>query len=264
MKVLHLSTYEGVGGAAKAAIRLHRALREEGHDSRVLVQSRDGGDYTILSAEGKISRFLSPLRPYLDALPLRVRQGCPKGPFTLGWLPDRLNSRIARVDPDIVHLHYLGKGFLRIESLASIMKPMIWTLHDSWPFTGGCHTPLGCDKYRARCGSCSLLNRSFAGDLSATGWERKRKVYEGTWMTVVAPSTWMADCARSSSLLREFPVQVIHHGIDTRRFQPINQGVARKVFGFPPGKKILLFGACDALLDGNKGFRFLQAALREP
>ncbi len=263
MKILHLSTYDGIGGAAKAAIRLHHALREEGHDSWVLVQSRECPDHTVLSLDGKINKLLSCLRPYLDALPLKLHKGDPKRPFSLGWLPDGLNSKIEMIEPDVVHLHYLGKGFLRIESLIRIKRPIIWTLHDSWPFTGGCHIPLDCTNYHANCGACLLLQSSLTRHISAKCWQRKRKVYDRVKMAVVAPSSWMADCARGSSLLKEVPIEVIPHGIDPCRFQPIDKAVARKIFGFPSQKKILLFGACDALTDRNKGFGFLEAALRE-
>jgi glycosyltransferase involved in cell wall biosynthesis len=261
MKVLLLNTFDNLAGADRAARRLCTGLRRIGVEARLLVHFR-------LSAEGDVLCFTSPwrtllrrLKLYLGTLPVRI---CPRRPernFTPALLPDRLPERAAGLAPDLIHLHWLGAGFCRIESLARFTAPLIWTLHDSWPFTGGCHVPGSCERYRERCGACPVLGSSRDRDLSRWTWRRKERAWRDLPLTLVAPSRWMADRARASSLFRERRIEVIPNGIDTEIFRPMDKGAARRQLGLPPERPVILFGAVNALDDPNKGWALLRPAL---
>jgi len=257
-----LTTFDDRGGAAHAARRLHDGLRRIGVDSRMLVQEKGGDDPMITGPSTSLRRALSAFRPMLDSLPLRFYPDRQRVPFTPAVVPDRLHREIAKVEPSIVHLHWVAAGFVRIESLRRFGVPLVWTLHDSWAFTGGCHVPLDCTSYRERCGACPLLGSGKVIDLSSRILTRKERAWKGLDMTIVTPSRWLAECARASSLLRGARIEVIPNGLDTERFRPVSQGTARNILSLPHDRKLILFGGIHATSDPNKGFGFLTEALR--
>ena len=263
MKVLHLSTFDESGGAAKAAFRLHKGLQAIGCDSQMLVQFKVGEDPAVTGARSTIERMLRYLRPHLDALPVRLYPNRPVSSFSPALLPDNLAQRVTEIDPDIIHLHWVTAGFMRLETLSRFNKPLIWTLHDSWAFTGGCHVPLDCVRYRQKCGSCPVLGSTRDHDLSGRIWRRKEKAWCDSPFTVVTPSRWLAGCAGASSLFHDKRIEVIPNGLDLQRFKPVDRQTARERLALPQGKKLLLFGGIIGTRVRNKGFHLLVSAMKE-
>ena len=263
MRVLHLSTFDESGGAARAAFRLHKGLKATGIDTQMLVQFKAGDSRDIIGARTPIRRMLRDFRPHLDALPVRFYPNKPVASFSPALLPDNLVRQVKEIDPDIVHLHWLGAGFMRVETLRRFNKPLIWTLHDSWAFTGGCHVPGDCLKYRQSCGACPVLGSPRDHDLSRWIWRRKQKSWCDLPFTVVAPSTWLAGSAGTSSLFHDKQIETIPNGLDLQSYRPIDKRLARKLLILPQDKKLILFGAMSSTRDRNKGFHLLVPALRE-
>lgn len=262
MRVLMLNTFDEWGGAARAACRLNRGLREQGVDSRLLVQFKDGQEEGVLAPAYPLARIVNGVRSHLDTLPARLYRERPIYNFTPACVPGRLAARAAGLTPDLLHLHWLGAGFCRLEELRRFRQPLVWTLHDSWPFTGGCHIPRDCRRYREQCGACPVLGSSRERDLSRRSWRRKERILKDLDLTVVAPSRWLADCARASALLAERRVEVISNGLDLTHFSPVDQRTAREELDFPADKKLILFGAMGSTSDPNKGFHLLLPALQ--
>lgn len=261
MKCLSLSTFEQQGGAARAAHSLHRQLINTGVDSHMLVQSRSSKDKRIIGGEGMWSRMVGTLRPYLDGFPLLLYRSRLSPPWSLAWLSNNLDTHIADVSPELIHIHGVGHGFLSLKDIGSLPGPLIWTLHDSWVFTGGCHLPGACDRYKIDCGNCPQLNVRHEHDLSRWEWLRKADLWPDLDVTFVAPSRWLAQCARSSSLLNSKKIEIIPNGIDTLRFIPGDRSRAREVLGISQEGQVLLYGASQFTRDSNKGFEFLRNAL---
>ena len=142
-------------------------------------------------------------------------------------------------------------------------RPVVWTLHDSWAFTGGCHIPGDCQSYRGEMWPLPQLGSKHAWDLSRWIWNRKDKFWRDDHLTIVTPSQWLADCARSSSLLKQRRIEVIHNGLDLNQYRPVEKHEARAILGLPQERKLVLFSAMNATYDSNKGFRYLEAALRQ-
>ncbi len=262
MKLLLLNSVDTQGGAARAAYRLHKALLDLGISSQMLVQRRLGQDPTVHGPCSKLDRALSLIRPYLDRLPLRLynkKSGKPL--FCPAWLPDFNLRAIKRIDPDIVHLHWICDGFLRIETIRRLKTPVVWTLHDMWPFTGGCHYDSGCGRYESSCGPCPKLGTETQKDLSHWIWKRKEKAFKTLNLTVVAPSRWLGACALRSSLFRKKRIEVIPNGLDLNTFRPVDKLEARKILGLPTEKRLILFGAEAATQDRRKGVHILFPAL---
>ena len=112
---------------------------------------------------------------------------------------------------------------MKIETLRQFKNPIVWTLHDMWPFTGGCHYDNECGRFRQSCGKCPALHSGRDHDLSRRIWKRKRRSWAGVPIVVVATSHWLADMARSSSLFKDQRIEVIPNGIDTDKYKPLDK-----------------------------------------
>ena len=262
MKILAVNRSDREGGAARGAIRLLEGVRRQGGDATLYVQGRTGGHPFVVGPPAGPGKAISATRRLLESLifglPFRKMQGL-YGP---AFLPDRLMARLTSLAPDLVHLHWVAR-MMRLETLGRFQVPLVWTLHDSWPFTGGCFLPGDCRRYREACGSCPVLGSSRDVDLSRRVWQRKLQAWRNLNLTLIAPSRWMGERARESSLFGDRRVEVIPNGLDTTLFQPTDKRAARRDLSLPPDKKLILFGAKEALRDRNKGFHLLVQSLRE-
>ena len=203
------------------------------------------------------------IRPTLDTIPLQFYQQRDRVPYSLQWLPNNINSKIKSIAPGIINLHWIGGGYFPIETIAKFEKPIVWTLHDMWAFTGGCHYSGECDLYTKSCGACPQLCSNMEWDLSKWLWKRKARAWQHLNLTIVTPSQWLAKCASSSSLFRGSRIEVIPNGLDTKRYKPVDKQLAKNLIGLPLDKQIILFGAVSATSDTRKGFHLLMPALQK-
>ncbi|HSH72708.1 MAG TPA: glycosyltransferase family 4 protein [Methylophilaceae bacterium] len=261
MKVVLLNTYDIQGGAAIATYRLHKGLRKYGVKSKLLVQYKRSDDFTVVGTQGRVERILSYFRPYLDALVNRVYRNKKRELFSAALVPDFLAKKITKLNPQIVHLFWVAGGFFRVETLKNIQVPVVWTLHDMWPFTGGCHYDDECGKFKNHCGNCPILNSGKDKDLSHLVLKRKLEAWDQVPIVVVATSYWLADMAKASSVFKDKRVVVIPNGIDTDKYKPIDKAVSRQTWGLPLDKNLVLFSAFSATSDKRKGNQFLVPAL---
>jgi glycosyltransferase involved in cell wall biosynthesis len=257
MRILQLSTYDTGGGAAKAAYRLHHALRNIGEESQMLVQQKRSDEPTIHRVPKGLPRLAMMLSQRMEVW---QQAGKSREFLDLAWWANGLAQEINAFQADIVHLHWVSRGFLPIPTLAYINAPIVWTLHDMAAFTGGCHYSAGCEQYQNACGNCPLLVHPSGNDLSRQTWQRKANAWEGLKIQIVSPSHWLADSARKSSLFAEQPIQVIHNGIGLNLFKPQTSNW-RERLAIPAEKRLILFGAFNARDDKRKGIDYLLAAL---
>lgn len=264
MKVLIISAKDLGGGAARAAYRLHQGLLAAKVNSQMLVQNKQGDDCTVIAPQGKLQRGVAAIKPALDQFPLALYRQRDRtiNIYSSSWLPNQVLDKIEEINPDLINLHWVCGGFMPIEALGKLKQPLVWTLHDMWAFTGGCHYNGKCDRYQESCGACPQLGSSRNWDLSRWNWQRKLKAWQNLNLTVVTPSKWLADCARSSSLFKDIPIKVIGNGIDPQIYQPHPTQIARKILNLPLDKKIILFGAFNSTQDKRKGFNLLLQALQ--
>jgi len=264
MKILHLNTHDISGGAARAAYRIHKGLQGIGINSKMLVQIKLSDDKTVIGPGTKVKGGFALLRTTFDSTFRLFFSGGAKAFFSPAWFPfSGIPSQIQSISPDIVHLHWICGGMLPIEDFKRINKPMIWTLHDMWAFTGGCHHSDGCEYFRQTCGNCPQLNRNRKNDLSQSVLRRKKNAWRGLNLTLVTPSNWLAKCAKESSLFGKHRIDVIHNGLDLNLFKPINKTTARQIWNLPINKKLILFGAMRATSDNKKGFDQLYEATKQ-
>ncbi|QIZ71561.1 glycosyltransferase family 4 protein [Oxynema aestuarii] len=262
MNVLSIGTDDSESGAGRAAYQLHRGLREGGIHSQMLVQNKRTDDPDVLLQGAKFWRKLAQFSPNLTALPVGWYRDRTGEIFSPQWFPGRIAAQVRGLDPDLINLHWLGWGFVRLETLPQFQKPLVWTFHDMWAFTGGCHYTGECDRYKQRCGDCPQLNSHREQDLSRWVWKRKAKAWKNLDLTVVTPSRWLARCASESSLLGDRRVEVIPNGLDLETYKPFDRTIARQLLKLPSDKLLVLFGAVSATSDRRKGFHLLQSALK--
>jgi glycosyltransferase involved in cell wall biosynthesis len=155
-------------------------------------------------------------------------------------------------EADVVHLHWVNGGFVDMKHLAKLRKPLVWTMRDMWPMTGGCHYAMGCEKFITGCGSCDQLGSTSDRDLSRFVLNRKRK-YLPKSMKMIGISDWVSEQARQSLLFRDFDVRTIHNNVDASEFFPLDKALARQLLGLNTEKKIILTG-CTSAKDTYKGF----------
>lgn len=263
MKILIVNTSDVNGGAARAASRLHNALLNKGVSSQMLVQDKGGDNSSVLGPKSKMLKFKGVVSPSLDAIPLRSYRKKSKTLFSPASLPfSNIVDRINKIAPDIVHLHWVNGGMIKIEDLKKIKAPIVWSLHDMWPFTGGCHYDEECKGYKNKCGNCKVLNSDKTKDLSRRIFLRKQESYKKiNSLTIIGLSNWLANCAKESALFQDLMVVNIPNPIETDKFKPIDKLVARDILNLPRDKKYILFGAMGATSDPRKGFNELSAAI---
>jgi glycosyltransferase involved in cell wall biosynthesis len=271
MKILHINTKDNGDGAARAAFGLHSGLRALHQDSRMLVAERRTHDPNVMEAVR--SRGLSSRLPRIArrlALQLSVSRYASSRPAGAGWFTDDRSEYGSSLVPqlpecDVVNLHLIGglvdyRDFFRA---VPARKPVVWTLHDTNPFTGGCHYHGACRRFNQHCGQCPELGSSGSRDLSRAIWQRKKQSYsfipEGR-LHLVSPSRWLAGAAQQSALLGRFPVSVIPHGLDTSIFSPRDKGMAKELLGIKRDSSVVLFAATDVGTP-RKGFKLLAEAL---
>jgi glycosyltransferase involved in cell wall biosynthesis len=263
MKTLHLSTADNLGGASRATYRLHQGLQARGITSEMLVQEKFSQDKSVYAPSRRSQQILTSTRPIWDALPMRAYPNSNQGGvFSIQWLPERVASQVKRIRPDIINLHWIAGGFVQIETLAKFRQPLVWTLHDMWAFTGGCHYSDACERFSQTCGACPQLGSSRACDLSHWIWRRKSKAWQGLNLTLICPTHWLAEEARRSSLFGSVPIEVIPNGLDLSTFRPLEQCQARALLNLPPSCQLVMFGSMAGADDRRKGFDLLQAALK--
>ena len=262
MKVSVVSTNDFSGGAARGAYRLHKGLLSTGVDSTMFVRQKDTDDKSVIRIPGKLEWFTSPITRRLDILPIKFYRNHQRSTWSIGWLRNGTRSHLIGSDSDLIHLQWIGQGFVPIKAIGRLHRPIVWTIQDTWAFTGGCHYPEDCTRYRNACGACPQLSSKREWDLSRRVWKTKRNHWKHVDLTIVALSRWLADCARASSLFAEKRVEVIPLGIDTTVFRPMNKAFAREALNLPQKKKIVLAGAINVTGDPRKGFDLVRGALK--
>lgn len=271
MNVIHVSTKDIRGGAARSAYRLHQGLQRIGWSSRMFVQDKTCPDQTVLRfkpPDSLVTRLRGRLRREVIARDFsRYHASRPAG-YEL-FSDDRVpfqETVLAQIPQcDVVNLHWVA-GLLDITSFLPQMtqsRPVVWTLHDMNAFTGGCHYDHGCGRFTGSCGLCPQLGSTSEQDLSRAVWERKSHALAACKkgrLRIVTPSRWLAEEAQKSTLLSGVRVDVIPYGLDLDVFAPRDRAFSRDLLGIPQDARVVFFLA-DALDIRRKGFFHLIEAL---
>lgn len=220
MKVLQINSVCGIGSTGRIATDIHNILIEQGHESYI-AYGRD----LPKNCDNAI-KIGSKIDNYTHVVKTRIfdKHGFGSKKATIEFIKE-----VKEIDPDIIHLHNIHGYYLNIEILFKYLKaankPVIWTLHDCWSFTGHCtyFDYVGCEKWKTGCHNCPEKNAypsSLILDNSRSNHISKRNIFTYVNnLTIVTPSKWLANLVKES-YLKEYPVKVVNNGIDTETFCP--------------------------------------------
>jgi glycosyltransferase involved in cell wall biosynthesis len=267
LKVVHLNTYDGNGGAGRACLRLSNALNTLSVESKVLVYYKFGQDSSIINlSSSPIAKAKAIFHIMAERYLAKLFVKAVKTPFSLQWFGQSLLKNKWIQEADVIHIHWVNHGFLNPKFLAELdelEKPIVWTFHDSNAFTGGCHVRYSCENFHRQCGHCPLLKLSGKNDISHRNWQRKQKAYSSLSFHIVAPSHWMAQSVKESSLLGLRHCSVIPNTIEVDVFKPYVKVEAKKILKISPDKFVIMSGFMPSKNDKHKGTSYLIDALFE-
>src|SRR4029077_3794186 len=260
MKIAHF-TSELTGGAGVAAQRLNDALRRQGVDSHLYYQCGlplVAGCQRVFENQSFTQRNLAAL-----ARAWRNRRDAPGCLFTSPrWFRrTRLQDVVPRLD--VINLHWISRWIDQPSFFASLPPdlPVVWSLHDMNPFTGGCHHVGDCERFTNHCRDCPQLKNPDPHDDAFRFFEIKKGCYTGKNLHVISSSDWMSAQARRSALLRHArSFHTIPLGLDTQSFKPLDKCCARQALAIESERYVVGF-ACAHFADHNKGGGLLVEAL---
>ncbi len=265
MKVLQINSVCGVGSTGRIATDLYKVMKENGIESKIAFGI---GNAENIPKEDAF-KFGNKFDYYVHNAVSRItdRAGFYSKINTL-----KLLKFIKSYEPDIIHIHTIHGFYINIEILFKFLKeykkPVIWTLHDCWSFTGHCaHFDLiGCTKWKTQCYNCPIHReypKSFT-DNSRHMYKLKKQLFTGVEnLTIVTPSQWLADLVKQS-FLKDHTIRIINNGINLDVFKPIENDIKIKyqcenkylilgvAFGWGKKKGLDIFIELSKRLDENK------------
>jgi glycosyltransferase involved in cell wall biosynthesis len=266
LRILHLNASSS-GGAFVAAQRLSDALNGlEGVSSEHWVFDGGEGEFRLWANTWLKKKWAFGLHALekLDFLRFEANKSI-RFAFSHGKTGVNIANWKAVQDADIIHLHWVNKGFVSLKGLEGLLglgKKIVWTCHDMWPFTGGCYHPRGCDNFTRECGNCEYLKQPGKSDLSNQVFKVKKRIFSnaGGRLQFVTPSTWLKNQADKSGIVKELidiggavampEIKVIPNPIDTDYFKPHGLKSVKGPMNYP---FVLMFAAAN-LGNPAKGF----------
>ena len=252
MRVLQINSVCGVGSTGRIVMDIHSTLEKEGHESFI---AYGRGNYT---KQNNIIKISNKLDTYLHVGKTRIfdKHGLGSKRATKNLL-----KQIDQLNPDIIHLHNIHGYYVNIEILFEYLnkidKPIVWTLHDCWPFTGHCayFDYVDCNRWQQGCFSCPQQNSypaSLVLDNSSKNFELKKRIFTmPEKLTIITPSEWLAELVRKS-FMQKYPVKIINNGIDLSQFKPAVGSIKARL-NIP--NKFMILGVAS-VWDKRKGFDY--------
>lgn len=220
IRVLQINSVCGIGSTGRIATDIHQVLREQGHESYIAFgrdEPKNCKSAIRIGSNKDVYRHVALTRVF-------DKHGFGSKRATRAFLRE-----IDKLNPDVIHLHNIHGYYLNVELLFDYLKladkPVIWSLHDCWAFTGHCShfDYIGCDKWKTGCFDCPQKGeypKSVLHDNSRDNFIRKKAAFTGVKnLTIVTPSQWLTGLV-GDSFLGDYPVKVINNGIDLSVFKP--------------------------------------------
>lgn len=266
-KVICISTNDVTGGAPRACYRLFQGLKLTHNNCKLLVQYKNSNDEEVIIAPSLklypkdwFDRDIESLifTRYIES----NRSNLTNTYFSLSFPGNNIADLDLIKDAEIINLHWVENFLspLSIAQLGKFNKPIVWTLHDQRPFTGGCHYTAGCERFiEGLCMNCPQIDND-KYNLPHAVLLDKLHLFEKLNLTIVTPSRWLAGEAKKSILFKNRPIEVIPYSIDTKLYKPQNKITAKRSLDIDPAVTTILFGAVNSK-EERKGFRYLLNAI---
>lgn len=241
-KIAFVSPHDYKGGASKIGYYLFNGFRERGYNVRYFVGKKSLEDKNIEQIIPCTNKFLGKLFRFINR-ELGIENF---------YYPNSSKSLIAW-KPDLIHFHNIQGNYFDLRELKKISKniPVVFTLHDTWMFTGHCSYFIECDRWKTGCGKCPDLKRrpSIKRDNTAFNWNRKKKVYRNSKFYVTTPSNWLLEQAKHSILKNGMRMPtLINNGVDHQVFKPMDATILRQKLNIEQDEIVLLYVVSSNLI----------------
>lgn len=241
-KIAFVSPHDYKGGASKIGYYLFNGFRERGYKVRYFVGKKSLEDKNIEQIIPYTNKFLGKLFRFINR-ELGIENF---------YYPNSSKSLIAW-KPDLIHFHNIQGNYFDLRELKKISKniPVVFTLHDTWMFTGHCSYFIECDRWKTGCGKCPDLKRrpSIKRDNTAFNWNRKKKVYRNSKFYVTTPSNWLLEQAKHSILKNGMRMPtLINNGVDHQVFKPMDATILRQKLNIEQDEIVLLYVVSSNLI----------------
>jgi putative colanic acid biosynthesis glycosyltransferase len=239
LKVLQINTTINTGSTGRIAEEIGKLVLAKGNSSFIAFGRKENPSKSVKIEIGNKKDF------FLHTLKTRLFD---KHGFGSKKATGKFLKEIAEIQPDVIHLHNVHGYYVNLQALFSFLKefnkPIVWTLHDCWAFTGHCahFEDISCTKWETHCNSCPKVKRypaSWGFDNSFNNFAEKKKLFSACDLHIVVPSKWLNDLV-SKSFLSDFNISVIYNGVDVDTFKPATQNKFPEFYELVEGKKIIL------------------------
>jgi glycosyltransferase involved in cell wall biosynthesis len=264
MKILHLSYSDYKGGASRAVKRIHNSLLREGVNSylKVNVCSTTENSKNIIGPKSSFERCKNLTRAAIGSRLGLLLRNDNFVIHSMSLLPSYHYKFINSSDYDLINLHWVCGEMISIKDIGRINKPIVWTLHDMWPFCGAEHFTFD-DSWKKGYYSNNVNSKSnFFFDLNKFIWQKKVKFWKKS-MFIVGVSNWISQCAKESILMKNFPVTTISNTLDTNFWKPDDQSESRKYFNLPEKIKIFGYGSLGYKNSSLKGKDLFLSSIKK-
>ena len=259
IKIAQFSTHESNGGAAKASVRLNYGLKKiDSVQVQYFVKNKNEKSDTITLKQ--TNNLMSAISNEINSKFIENNKtALTNTPFTFN-LCDSILPYLNYFD--IINLHWV-ENFISLHNLyqlTKLNKPIVWTLHDMKPFTGGCHYNNDCYKFMDDCSECHFLKNDPL-KITYSVLKIKQEIFENSNITIVAPSIWLSNEAKKSKLFFDKKIYTIPYGVDTDIFYPTCKNKAKIYFGISTDSIVLTFGVMSHT-ERRKGFNELYQSVK--
>ena len=241
-KILHLN-FSDDGGAAIAVLRIHNVLKKNNYNSKILVAEKINNSSDIFCNQNSFNKFFWNLKKKISRNLKFIFKSKNKNTHTLSFFNSNILSQIDKYDPDIINIHWIGNEFISLKQISKIQKPIIWTLHDMWLYSGAEHYTTEqrfIDGYNKK-----NRNKDESGfDINRWVWNRKKK-YITKKIKIISTSDWQYQNSKKSFLLKNNDNYKIPLPIDLSIWKPTVKKDARNDLKWSNNKIYFLFGFSD-------------------
>jgi glycosyltransferase involved in cell wall biosynthesis len=266
LNIVQITTDDIRGGAAIAAYRLYAGLKLFDPNVRMLVKNKNSTNPDIIAVSPIDQDVELEKEIFSDVIQQKCidknRTAISTTLFSYPIFGYDFNHSILLKNADIINLHWIN-FFCSLSSLKKIVdlkKPIVWTLHDQWLLTGGCHYTSGCNEYLKECMNCPQLKQD-GKHLPHLFLDKKRELIREMNPVIVTPSNWLANIVKKVALFQDARVEVIPNSIDTDLYVNISKETARKRLNLPQDGYYLLFSITNTS-EKRKGLHHLIAAFK--
>lgn len=248
MKILHLSYSDYKGGASRAALRIHQGLLKKKISSffKVNIASNSGINTKNIIRPNLLRGHFNKIKSVTESVISKILKKDNFVKNSISFFPTQLHKFINKSDYDIIHMHWINGETISIEDIGKITKPIVWTIHDMWPFSGSKHYTFkkqwkyGYSKNNTNTDK-NIMNLKNV-NIEKFVWSRKLKNWKNK-IYIVGVSKWLSNCASESYLMKRFPVLTINNTLDTNFWKPKNKNACRRYFNIPQNIKLIGFSS---------------------